>query len=66
MSEKEKDREKTGVLTTTMEGVEAVSKEEIEEILKKVDKEATARKLIGASRWISLPSGPLPSVLHRS
>jgi TRAP transporter 4TM/12TM fusion protein len=52
MSENEKEREKTGVLTTTMEGVEAVSKEEIEEILKKVDKEATARKLVGASRWI--------------
>ena len=52
MSENEKDREKTGVLTTTMKGVEAVSKEEIEEILKKVDKEASARKLIGTSRWI--------------
>jgi TRAP transporter 4TM/12TM fusion protein len=48
------DREKTptGALTTTMEGVEAVSKEEIEEILKKVDKEASARKLTGGSRWV--------------
>jgi len=52
MSENEKDREKAGGLTTTMEGVEVVSKEEIEEILKKVDKEASARKLVGASRWI--------------
>jgi TRAP transporter 4TM/12TM fusion protein len=52
MSESEKDREKAGVLTTTIKGVEAVSKEDIEEILKKVDKEASARKLIGASRWI--------------
>ena len=50
MSEIEKD--KAGVLTTRMEGVEAVSKEAIEEILKKVDKEASVRKLIGASRWI--------------
>ena len=50
MSDIEKD--KAGVLTTRMEGVEAVSKEAIEEILKKVDKEASARKLIGASRWI--------------
>jgi TRAP transporter 4TM/12TM fusion protein len=52
MSENEKEREKTGGLATTMEEVEVVSKEEIEEILKKVDKEATARKLVGASRWI--------------
>jgi TRAP-type uncharacterized transport system fused permease subunit len=52
MSENEKDLEKTGVLTTTMKGVEAVSKEEIEKILQKVDKEATARKLLGTSRWI--------------
>jgi TRAP transporter 4TM/12TM fusion protein len=52
MSENEKDHEKTGVLTTTMKGVEAVSREDIEEILKKVDKESTARKLIGYARWI--------------
>ncbi len=48
----DKDREKAGGLTTTMQGVEAVSKEDIEKILKKVDKEASARKLIGTSRWI--------------
>src|SRR5512136_176755 len=52
MSENEKDREKGGVLTTKMEGVEAVSKEDIEEILKQVDKEATARKLTGIPHWI--------------
>ena len=39
MSENQKGG-KSGVLTTTMGGVEAVSKEEIEEILKKVDKES--------------------------
>ena len=52
MSEKEKDPAKTGVLTPTMEGVEVVSKEEIEKILKKVDKEAGARKLTGTPHWI--------------
>ena len=52
MSEKKKYRAKSGVLTTKMEGVEAVSKEEIEKILKQVDKEASARKLTGASLWI--------------
>jgi len=34
------------------EPLEAVSKEEIEKILKKVDKEASARKLTGAPHWI--------------
>ncbi|OGP62036.1 MAG: C4-dicarboxylate ABC transporter [Deltaproteobacteria bacterium RBG_13_49_15] len=34
------------------ETIEVVSKEEIDAILKKVDKEATARKLSGFSRWI--------------
>ena len=34
------------------EGLEVVSKEEIKEILKKVDKEASARKLTGIPRWI--------------
>ena len=52
MSEKEKDSTKTGVLTTTMEGVEAVSKEEIDKILKKIDKEASARQLTGTAHWI--------------
>ena len=52
MSEIKEEREKTGVLTTTMKGVEAVSKEDIEKILKEVDKEASARKLIGYARWI--------------
>jgi TRAP transporter 4TM/12TM fusion protein len=52
VSEKEKDPVQSGVLTTKMEGVEAVSKEEIEEILKKVDKEAAARKLTGTPHWI--------------
>ena len=41
------ENEKPTVLTTQMEGVEAVSKEEIEKILKQVDKEAAARKLTG-------------------
>jgi TRAP transporter 4TM/12TM fusion protein len=52
VSEKETDQDKSGVLTTTMEGVEVVSKEEIEKILKQVDKEAAARKLTGAPHWI--------------
>jgi TRAP transporter 4TM/12TM fusion protein len=52
MSEKEKDAVPSGVLTTTMEGVEAVSKEEIDKILKKIDKEASARQLTGTSHWI--------------
>ena len=52
MSEKEKDADQSGVLTTKMEGVEAVSKEEIEKILKQVDKEAAARKLTGMPHWI--------------
>ena len=52
MSEKEQDPGQSGVLTTKMEGVEAVSKEEIEKILKQVDKEASARKLTGTSHWI--------------
>ncbi len=52
MKESEKDKASSGMLTTRMEGVEAVSKEEIEEILKKVDKESSARKLSGFHRWI--------------
>ena len=52
MSEKEKDPVQPGALTTTMEGVEVVSKEEIDKILKQVDKEASARKLTGTPRWI--------------
>ncbi len=31
---------------------DVISKEELEQILKKVDKEATARKLTGSARWI--------------
>ena len=46
------EQEKAAGLTTTVQGVEVVSKEEIEKILQKVDKEATARKLLGTSRWI--------------
>jgi TRAP transporter 4TM/12TM fusion protein len=45
-------KDKSGVLTTKMEGVEAVSKDEIEEILKKVDREANIRKLSGIPHWI--------------
>ncbi|MCU0563910.1 MAG: TRAP transporter permease [Desulfobacterales bacterium] len=52
MSEKEKDQSKPGTLTTSMEGVEVVSKEEIEKILKQVDKEASARKLTGWPHWV--------------
>jgi len=52
LKESEKDKAGSGMLTTRMEGVEAVSKEEIEEILKKIDKEASARKLAGFHRWI--------------
>jgi TRAP transporter 4TM/12TM fusion protein len=48
----DKEMTPTGALATAMEGVEAVSKEEIEEILKKVDKEASARKLTGTPRWV--------------
>jgi len=46
------EKETPTVLTTQMEGVEAVSKEEIEKILKQVDKEAAARKLTGLPHWI--------------
>jgi len=52
VSEKEKDPAKSGILTTTMKGVEAVSKEEIDKILKQVDKEAAARTLTGTGRWV--------------
>jgi TRAP transporter 4TM/12TM fusion protein len=52
VSEKEQDPAKIGVLTTKMEGVEAVSDEEIQKILKQVDKEAGARKLTGTPHWI--------------
>jgi TRAP transporter 4TM/12TM fusion protein len=52
VSEKEKDQSKPGTLTTSMEGVEVVSKEEIEKILKQVDKEASARKLTGWPHWV--------------
>jgi TRAP transporter 4TM/12TM fusion protein len=52
VSEKEKIQAKPGVLTTSIEGVEVVSKEEIEKILKQVDKEASARKLTGIPRWV--------------
>ncbi|MBS1237468.1 MAG: transporter, fusion protein, partial [Deltaproteobacteria bacterium] len=52
MSRNQSKQQGPGGVTTTMEGVEVVSKEEIEEILKKVDKEASARKLTGASHWI--------------
>src|SRR5512143_355110 len=46
------ETEKPTVLTTRMEGVEAVSKEEIDKILKKVDKEAAQRSLTGTGRWV--------------
>jgi TRAP transporter 4TM/12TM fusion protein len=52
VNEKEKDPAEIGVPTSTMEGVEVVSKEEIEKILKKVDKEAGTRKLTGIPHWI--------------
>ena len=52
MSEKQKDQARPGVLTTSMDDVEVVSKEEIEKILKTVDKEASARKLTGIPHWI--------------
>ena len=52
MKENKEDNVKSGVLKTKMEGVEAVSKDEIEEILKKVDREANVRPLTGISRWI--------------
>jgi TRAP transporter 4TM/12TM fusion protein len=48
----QKDSTKPGTLTSSMEGVEAISQEEIERILKKVDKEASARKLSGIPHWI--------------
>jgi TRAP transporter 4TM/12TM fusion protein len=52
MKENKEDNVKSGILTTKMEGVEAVSKGEIEEILKKVDREANIRPLTGISHWI--------------
>ena len=55
MSEIKEEREKTGVLTTTMKGVEAVSKEDIEKILKEVDKEASARKPASAKNVPMVP-----------
>ncbi len=48
----QKDSAKPGTLTSSLEGVEAISQEEIERILKKVDKEASARKLTGIPHWI--------------
>ena len=47
-----KDDAKSGPLKTKMEGVEAVSKEEIEAILKKVDRESNIRPLKGIPHWI--------------
>jgi len=52
MTDKLKDNVKSSILTSKMDGVEAVSKEEIEEILKKVDRESNVRPLTGISRWI--------------
>ncbi len=43
------EKQKEGVATDELD---VVSKEELEKILKKVDKEASARKLTGSSRWI--------------
>ncbi len=51
----EKEKEHLGTPSEIRAGQdveEEVSKEELEEILKKVDKEMTARKLTGVSRWI--------------
>jgi TRAP transporter 4TM/12TM fusion protein len=52
VSEKEKGQAQASVLTTSMEGLEVVSKEEVEKILRQVDKEASARKLTGIPRWV--------------
>ena len=51
VSDKPENDVKPGIYTTSIEG-RGVSKEEIEEILKQVDKEATARKLTGVPHWI--------------
>jgi len=52
MSKNLADRQTSCGVTPPVEGLEVVSKEEIEEILKKVDKEASARKLTGIPRWL--------------
>jgi TRAP transporter 4TM/12TM fusion protein len=52
VSEKEKDPAKPGVPTGSAQEDEVVSKEEIEKILRQVDKEAAARKLTGIPHWI--------------
>jgi len=52
MNEKKQDKVKSGILSTKMEGVEAISKDEIEAILKKVDRESNVRPLTGISHWI--------------
>lgn len=52
MSAVQKGSDRPGTPPLSMQGVEAVSQEEIERILKKVDKEASARKLTGIPHWI--------------
>jgi TRAP transporter 4TM/12TM fusion protein len=47
-----KDKSPIESATGTAQDPDSVSKEELEEILKKVDKESTARKLSGIPRWI--------------
>ena len=64
MKENKEDNVKSGILTTKMDGVEAVSKDEIEEILKKVDREANIRPLTGISHWIVYAIGVSWSVFQ--
>lgn len=52
MTEKNVEQFKSKSAGGAMEELEEVSKEEIEEILKQVDREMTARKLTGIPRWI--------------
>src|SRR5512139_1581090 len=49
MSDKEELKASTG---GTSQGVEVISKEEVEEVLRHVDRESAARKLTGTPRWI--------------
>ena len=52
MNQEEKDQLKVLSTGTPSRDTDEISKEELEELLRKVDKEAATRKLFGMPRWI--------------
>ncbi len=64
VTEKERDAEKTGDAAPILEVDDAITKEELEEILKKVDREAGARKLVGIPHAIVYTIGVVWSIFQ--